>query len=327
MNSRRRLTMTLFLMSLMTCSAVSFAQEWPSKPVRVVVPYPPGTSSDSLMRAVGEKLSQKWGQPVIVENKPGAGEILSITSVTGAEPDGHTLVLTTEAGIELNPFLFSKLPYNPVTDLTPITRLIGGPLVYVVKADSPYATIGQVLDAAKKSPGTISYGSPGKGTTIHLSVNWLGVQAGNVEFIHAPYRGSTLSVQDVLGGNVHFTAAALAIVTPFITDGKLRALATTSNARLRTLPNVPTLNELGYKDSVSYFMLALSGPAKLPKAVASRIASDVRAVMREPDFQARHTEPFGYALFNDTPEEFAKFLASDREKQAARVKAANVRMD
>ena len=224
-----------------------------------------------------------------------------------------TLVLTTEAGIELNPFLFSKLPYNPVTDLTPITSLIDGPLVYVVKADSPYATI--------------SYGSSGKGTTIHLSVNWLGVQAGNVEFIHAPYRGSILSVQDVLGGNVHFTAAALAIVTPFITDGKLRALATTSNARLRTLPNVPTLNELGYKDSVSYFMLALSGPAKLPKAVASRIASDVRAVMREPDFQARHTEPFGYALFNDTPEEFAKFLASDREKQAARVKAANVRLD
>jgi tripartite-type tricarboxylate transporter receptor subunit TctC len=327
MNSRRLLAWTLCLISLMTWAGVSLAQGWPSKPVRVIVPYPPGTSSDVTMRAIGEKLSQKWGQPVVVENKPGASEIVGILSVVQAQPDGYTIGMATEGGLEVNAFLFSKLPYNPVTDLTPITRLVGGPLVYVVRGDSPHNTIGQLLDAAKKAPGKISYGSSGAGGGIHLSVNWLAVQAGNVQFIHAPYRGANLAVQDVLAGSIQFAASPLSIVMPFITDGKLRAIAATSTARLRTLPNVPTLSELGYMDSDYYYMLALAGPAKLPPAVASKIATDVRAIVRDPEFQAKYTEPFGFTLFTDSPEEFAQFLAIDREKQRARVKAANVQLD
>lgn len=326
MNLRSLLSVALCALALAPIGAVQ-AQEWPTKPVRIIVPYPPGTSVDTFGRALAEKLSQKWGQAVVIDNKPGGNEAIALTSLAHEKADGYTLGVSTESGIETNPMLYSKLSYDPVKDLTPITRMFEGFLVYIVRSDSPYATMAQLLDAARKAPGKIAYGSSGIGGGIHVPVHWLSVQAGNVEFNHIPYRGSTLVARDILAGNLQFSAIPVSVASPFIADGRVRQLAVTSALRLRTLPDVPTLTELGYKDSVSTYFAALVGPAQLPKALAARIAADVRAVIRQPEFLAKNMEPFGLSAITDTPEEFDHFLLIDREKQRIRVKAANVKLD
>lgn len=264
---------------------------------------------------------------MVVDNRSGASEVIAATSVARAKPDGYTLFLATEVGLETNPFLFSKLAYNPTTDFTPISRIIEGPLVYVVRADSPIQTIQQLVLQAKENPGKVSYGSSGAGGAVHLAVNWFSEVAGKVPFTHVPYRGSAPAVQDLLAGNLQFTAAPLSLVAPFIKDNRLRPIATTGAARIRTLPAVPTLNELGYRESVVQFMFGLVGPAHMLPALANRIAADVAIVMREPDFQAKNVEPNGFVLAVETPAEFAHYLGANRESQRSRVKAANVQID
>lgn len=322
----------LFLSAVAAMAMAGFvgranADAWPTMPVHIIVAYPAGSATDTLARQIGEKLTLRWKQAVVIENRPGAAETLATNAVVRAKSDGYTLLMATEVANETNPFLFSKLSYNPETDLTPITRLIDAPFVYVVRTDSPYHTLGQLVDAAKKQPDGVSYGSTGPGASVHLAVNWFATVAGNVQFKHVPYRGLILAVQDLLGGQIDFTIAPLSLVMPYIKDGKLRPLASTSAVRLRMLPDVPTETELGYRDSVISTMFQLSGPAKMPPELTNKIATDVSAVLKDPDFQAKNTEPFGYSVVAGTPAEFVQFLAIDREKQRARVKAANVRLD
>lgn len=327
MRARCRL---LALAALAWCAALpppAAAQDWPAQPVTIVVPYAPGGAVDILGRALAERLTARWKQPAVVENRAGAAEVIAATSVARAKPDGYTLFLATEVGLETNPFLFSKLAYNPATDFTPITRVIEGPLVYVVRADSPVRSIGQLVQQAKEQPGRVAYGSSGTGGAVHLAVNWFAVVSGDTPFTHVPYRGSAPAVQDILGGSLQFTAAPLSLVAPFIQDKRLRAIATTGTARIRTLPEVTTLAELGYRDSVIQFTFGLVGPAKMPPALAARIAADVAAVAREPEFQARQVEPNGFVLAVESPAEFAHYLVANQDKQRARVKAANVQLD
>ena len=315
------------LVGLLWFVSAAYAQEWPNQPVTIVVPYPPGGAADIMARRLSERLATRWRQPVVVENRAGGNEIIGAISVIKARPDGYTLLFATEVGLETNAFLYSKLPYDPKLDFTPITRVAEGPLVYVVRNDSPVRNMRELIAAAKDKPGTVSYGSSGAGGSMHLAVNWLGVVAGNVDFLHVPYKGAAPAVVDLLGGLLHFTAPPLSVVAPYIKDNRLRPIATTGAARIRSLPEVPTLTELGYRDSVIQFMFALVGPAKLPPEIASRIAADVGAVMRDPEMQSRSLEPFGFVLAVETPAEFAQFLTANQEKQRRRVKAANVQLD
>lgn len=303
------------------------AQDWPKATVRIVVPYPAGGGADVLIRKLGERLTDKWKQPVVVDNKPGAVEILGATTVAQAKPDGYTLFMSTEAALETNQFLYSKLPYDPVKDLTPITRLTEAPFVYFVRSDSPYQTLTQLLDDAKKNPGKLTYGSNGVGGNLQIAVNWLGIQAGKVDMLAVPYKGAVPQLQGVMGGEVNVSLLPAAAIAGFVADKRVRPLATTGATRLRTMPDVPTTIELGYKDTVVNFMFALSGPANLPADISRKIARDVAAVLKDPEFAAKNLEPFGFIPVGDTPEEFAKFLAVDREKQRERVKAANVKLD
>jgi len=325
MFNRQSVAIALFALTGLLPGSAS-AQNWPTQAVTIVVPYAPGGGLDILARALGEKLSQRWKQPVLVENKAGAAEIIAASSVIRAKPDGYTLFFATDVGLETNPFLFSKLPYNPRTDFTPITRVIEGPAIYVVRADSPTRTIGQLLRQAKENPGKVAYGSSGTGGAVHLIVNWLSV-VSDTPFTHVPYKGLAPAVADILAGVVHFSATPLSMVAPFIKEDRLRAIATTGEIRTPALPDVPTLAELGYKDSVIKFMFGLVGPARLPSSVAEKIASDVAAVTREPEFLAKNIDVHGYVLAVETPASFAQYLETNAEKQRARVKAANVRLD
>ena len=302
------------------------AEDWPSRPVRLIVPYPPGTATDVLGRVLADRLQAKWHQPVIVDNKPGGSEVIAANAEAQAKPDGYTLLMFTEIGLETNQFLFSKLSYDAVSDFTPIVKLVEGPLVLVVRSDSPYKTLQDLVDAAKKQPDSVTYGSAGVGGSIHLVVNWLG-KLQNAKFKQVAYRGSSLAVQDVLAKVVDFTLTGPPTAAPFLKSGDLRALAVTSGSRSKALPDVPTTEELGFKDSAYQFMFGLVGPAKLPADLAQKIATDVTAILNDPEFQKANTDPFGYAVAGGTPAAFTQFLAVDREKQKQRVKAANVKLD
>ena len=323
---RRVLLILMVLLSVARLPEAS-AQDWPAKPVTIVVPYSPGGAVDILARALAERLTGRWRQPVVVDNRAGAAEAIAAVSVARAKPDGLTLFLATEVGLETNPLLFSKLAYNPATDLTPITRVIEGSLVYVVRADSPYRNIKQLVQAAKEQPGKISYGSSGNGGAVHLAVNWFAKISGDTPFLHIPYRGSAPAVQDLIAGQVTFTAAPLSLVAPFIKEGRLVAIATTGQSRIQSLSSVPTLSELGYPDAVVTFMFGLVGPAKLPPDLAAKIAADVASVAHEPSFVASQIEANGFVLTTETPAQFARYLSGNAEKQRARVKAANVQLD
>lgn len=312
-------------LALLLCFAThTQAQTWPTQSVRIVVPYPAGGTVDILARRLGEKLAQKWKQAVVIENRPGGVEAIAATTVSLAPPDGYTLLLASESAFFLNPLLHSKLSYDPVAGFTPLTRVVEGPLVYVVKFDSPYQTMQSLLAAAKAEPGKISYGSTGAGGTPHLAVSFLSQLAGNVEFLHVPYRGAPPILVDVIAGVIHVAAVPLSAVDAFIKDKRLRPLAITGSTRLSAvLPTVPTLMELGYNDSTR-FMVALAGPAKMPPDVANMIARDVGEVMKDRDFVAREVDAFGLVAMSETPTQFARYMATSRETWKARLTAAKV---
>jgi tripartite-type tricarboxylate transporter receptor subunit TctC len=312
--------------AMLFCASAN-AQQWPQQPVRLVVPYVAGGAVDIMARALADRLGVRWRQAVVVENRAGASEIVAATFVKDAPPDGYTLFLATEVGLETNPYLFSKLPYDPEKDFLPITRVIEGALIYVVRDDSPIKSLQDLMARAKARPSTVSYGSSGPGGAIHLATQWLGTVAGNVQFLHVPYKGSAPTMTDLLAGQIEFTAAPLSVVAPFLEAKKMRALAVSSPTRLAPLPDVPSFAELGYEKAVSQFMFGLVGPARMPANLAETIAADVSAVVSDKTFQDKNVDPFGFKVATETPEAFRAFLLKDKEIQRLRVEAANVKLD
>lgn len=304
------------------------ATTWPAQPVRIVVPYPAGAgAADVLSRRLGEKLAVIWKQPVIIDNRPGGSEIIGATAVANAKPDGYTLLLSTEAALETNQFLFSKLPYDSGAAFTPITRLAEGPYLFVVGANSSLRTFEQLVAAIKSRPGQVSYGSGGPGSPPHLAVEWFANTAGKLQLMHVPYKGAAERLQATLTGTIDFTASPVGPVLPLVMDKKLQALATTGSTRLHALPAVPTMAELGLPEATNSFMFALSGPAGMPSELANQIARDIASVLSQPGFREKVIEPLGLEAVLDTPAEFARFLTKNRDVQRARVRAANVKLD
>jgi tripartite-type tricarboxylate transporter receptor subunit TctC len=307
-------------------AAAQNTASYPSRPVKLVVAYVPGGIFDIFGRAIAQRLTEVWKQSVVVENKPGASEIIGAQTVATAAPDGYTLFVSSETALQTNPLLYSKLPYDPIKDFAPIIRIAEGTRVLVVKQDSPIKSLKDLEDAARKAPGTITYGTSGVGTPVHILQNWFGIETGT-QYNHIPYKGTVQTVQDLVGGQLDFTWAPLPLVEPFIKSGRLRAIAVTGRDRMTALPDVPTLTELGHPGMDMNLMISLVAPARTPPDIVAKIARDVRAILRDKRFEQQVTLANAFTTVADTPQEFAESLKDEAPSFKEKIKALNVHLN
>jgi tripartite-type tricarboxylate transporter receptor subunit TctC len=320
----RALFCFLGLVLLSTASA----QEWPAKTVRIIVPFPAGGSADLLPRTVGESLQKQWGQPVIVDNRPGAAGNIGATAVFQAEPDGYTLLSAPPPPLVINRLLYPKLAYD-ATQFVPMTVIAAIPNVLLVHPKVGVESVAELIALAKKSPGKLNYASQGSGTTSHLTAELFRSMAGGVEgplrITHVPYKGTAPALADLLGGQVDLMFDNLGVSLPHVKSGKLRALAVASPRRFRSLPEVPALAEtLPGFESVAWF--GIVGPPKTAPAIASKVAAGVAAALRDPEVLRRLSEmsadPLGLS-----PAETAAFMKQETERWGAVIRSAGVKLE
>jgi len=296
------------LLTLLFFASSAFAQSYPTKNIRLVVPYAAGGTSDILARAIGPKLTEAWGQPVIVENKPGANGNVGAEFVARSAPDGYTLLLTSN-GHTLNSLIYSTPGYDWQKDFVPVMEITEGPVVIVTQANSPYKTLKDVIDAARAKPGALSYAHGGLGLPPHIAMEMLN-QAANVEIANIPYKGAGPALTDTLGGQVPLAILSLAGATPHIEAGRLRALASSGAARWPTLPNVPTIAELGYPDVVYLNWQGVFAPAGTPPDIVARLQKEISAVLAEPEVK-EFLIGIGAAPVESNPTKFDAMLKAD----------------
>ena len=305
---------------------LSFAQaKWPDKPIRLIVPYTPGGGTDTLARLIAERVGSAVKWTIVVENKPGGGGNIGLDAVAKAAPDGYTIGLGQTANLAVNPTLYKKMPYDALKDFTPIALVATQPVVLVVRGDSPYKTLADLVAAAKAKPGDVSMGSAGSGTIGHLSGELLAREA-HVKFLHVPYKGAGPALTDLLGGSVAFSFLTLPSVASMLKAGRLHAIAVSSAKRISALPNVPTVAESGYKGFVTESWYGLVGPAKLPAAVVATINTEVNKVLRNADVIAK-LDAEGNEPLPGTPEQFAAVLKTDHAKWGTVVRESGITPD
>ena len=319
--SRRTLLRVSALAATCLASTLALAQQWPVKPISLVVPFPPGGSSDVLARALTDKLSQALGQTVIVESKPGAGATLGADYVAKAKPDGYTLLMGA-VHHTIATSVYKKLPYDFQKNFVPITTVALVPNVLTVNASSPAKDVKGLIALAKASPGKLSYGSNGNGTAQHLIGTQFSKLTG-VDILHVPYKGSSPLVTDLLGGQIEMSFDTLTPVYQHVKGGKLRALAVTTSKRSAALPDVPTLAESGLKDFDLGTWFGVLAPAGTPKDIVARLNAEMVKIINSPDFKKRMAE-VGAEPIGNSPAEMAKQIKDDTDKYARLVKEANV---
>jgi tripartite-type tricarboxylate transporter receptor subunit TctC len=320
----RRLFVSL-LASLPLISVKAQNESWPAKPIRTVVPFPAGGGTDIVARSVTQKIagSTKW--TFVIENKPGAGGNLGIDTAAKAQADGYTLVIGQTSNLAINPTLYSKLPYDPVRDLTPIGLIGNAPLVLVVATDSPFKTLADVVRAAKAQPGSINYATSGNGTVAHLATELLQKEAA-IKLIHVPYRGAAQGINDLIGGQVQLYMSSVPTLIGQIKNGKLRALAVTAALRTDDLPQTPTIAESGYKGFEAVTWFGLLGPAKLPAAVVSSANAELNKALNSSDLRKK-LEDQGLNVTPSSSEEFGKLIRQDIAKWASVVRDSGAKVD
>lgn len=307
------------------CSAAVAADAaWPDRPVTLVVPYTPGTSMDTLARAIGPKLSQRIGQPVIVENRPGASGNIGTSYVANAAADGHTLLMTVSTFV-MNPSLFKSVPYDPVKSFVPVGQVATGALVFAVTPAFEAATLTEALQRFKSKPGQYAYASPGKGTPQHLAMELFKLNAG-VDVLHVPYSGSAGAVTDLLGGQVQAMILPANTALGFRQSGKLRVLAATQATRIPVMADVPTLAEQGVRGADVDLWFGLLAPARTPPQVVAKINQEVNQVLAMPDVQAG-MDKLGLVVAPGTPDAFGKLVAAETTRWANAIKQAGITAD
>ena len=315
---------TLTALALGFAASLAAAQSWPAKPITLVVPFPPGGSSDALARAITTPLSQSLGQPVVVESKPGAGATVGADYVAKARPDGYTLLMGA-VHHTIATSVYKKLPYDFEKSFTPITTVALVPNVLVVNAKSPATDVKSLIAQAKAAPGKLSYGSNGNGTVQHLIGTQFSTTTG-VELLHVPYKGSAPLTTDLLGGQVDMSFDTLTPLVQHIKAGKLRALAVTTAKRSSTLPDVPTLAEAGMKDFDQGTWFGILAPAATPADVVARLNAEMVKIIQSPEFRKR-MEEIGAEPVGDSPAQMAAQIKDDTAKYAKLVKDAKVAID
>lgn len=319
--TRRALALAALGLCAAATAAWAQAQAWPSRPVTIVVPFPPGGTTDVLARALAEKLTLSLGQTVIVESKPGAGATLGADYVAKSRPDGHT-VLMGAVHHTIAPAVFKKLAYDLQKDLAPVTTVAMVPNVLVVNAANPARHVAELVAQARAQPGRLNYGSNGNGTAQHL----IGTQfehANGIQLGHIPYKGSGPLVTDLIGGQVTMSFDTVTPVLPHIQSGKLKALAVTTGKRSSALPDVPTLQEAGLKDFDIGTWFGLLAPAATPKDVIARLNAETVKILQSPDFRQRMAA-IGAEPVGNSSEQMAQQIKADVEKFAKLVKDAKV---
>ena len=303
----------------------TWAQDTSGKAQTWVVPYPAAGSTDVMARAIAQRVSAALGQAVVVDNKSGATGTIGGAMVAKAAPDGHTALMTTIGAQAIAPHLLAKLPYDPLTDLEPVVLVGTIPHLLVVAASQPWTSVNELLAAAKARSGAIAFASGGNGTILQMQAELLAMRTG-VKFLHVPYKGDTPALQDTLGAQVQFMFAPVAAALPHVKAGKLRALAVTAAARLKVLPEVPTMAEAGQKDFVVEQWQGVYLPARTPAATVQRLNSAINNALREPAV-AELADKLGVTLVGGAPQRLAEVQKADSATWARVIRAANIQAD
>jgi len=314
---------SILLFAALACPVLS--QTYPARPVRIIVAFSAGGGTDLVARAVAQKLSERWGQSVLVDNRVGASGMIGADAVAKANPDGYTLLMASPQEIAVNHFLFAKVAYDPERDFAPITLVAVTPLVVAAYPGVPAKNMQELVALAKAQPGTLGFATPGTGSTQHLTGEMLMDQAG-IKLVHIPYKGAGQSIPDVLGGQVPLGIYGLLTISQHAKSGKMRILAVTTPKRSSAAPEIPTLAESGFPGFDTSLWFGLLAPAATPKDIVAKVHDDVVQALKLPDVKARIAEQ-GAGIVGDTPAEFAAFIAAESAKYAKIIKQAGVKID
>ena len=315
----------LFVLAL-AFAAPSVSQQFPSRPVRIVVPTSPGGATDSFSRAIAQRLAEGWGQPVVVENRPGANQIIGADYVAKSAPDGYTLLVSDASSFVMNPHLYRKLPYDGLRGFTPITVLVRFPWVIAVHPSVPANTFPELVKLAKARPGLLSYGSFGLGSSAHISVDYLKRLTG-IDIVHVPYKGAGPAVTALLTGEISMMMVTPLLVEPHARSGKLKLIAAATANRIAGLPDLPTVAESGVPGYSAGTWFALAGPAGMPREIAARIHGEVTKILNDPAFRERNVTKQWFEVVGNTPEQFAEFLRSEYERWSTLIKLSGVTVE
>jgi tripartite-type tricarboxylate transporter receptor subunit TctC len=314
-----------FTLLAMACAMpLAWAQEWPSKPVRVIVAFAPGGPTDILAREITKELQAELGAPFIVDNRGGAGGTIGTAAAAKSAPDGYTLIMTSAVAQAAGPGLWPSVGYDPLKDFTHVSLVARGAIAFMVTADSPYKTFADLIAGAKSKPDSMNFGSGGTGSLGHLTGE-LAKRVAGVQMQHVPYKGSAPAQADLIGGQIQMVSDVLASHSEMIRTHRMRALAVAAVQRVDAIPDVPTFAELGHKDLVSYSWFGISGPANLPRLVVEKLDKAIQAALKKPSLQARFKSLGMEPTPNIGPAPFTDYVKSEVEKWGGIIKAANIK--
>lgn len=325
MKSGRRLIVLGALASL-AFAGLAQAQGYPTKPIRIVLPYSAGGPADVMVRAISQKLGDSWGQPFIVDNKPGANEIIAADIVAKSPGDGYTFLVASDGAFSLNQNLYPKIPYDPVKDFVPVAKLAVGNLMLVTRPDFPAANVKEFIEQVKRNPGKFNYGSIGAGGVNHLASAWFNSING-LQMEHVAFKGLPPAVQELMAGRIDAMFAVTGGVAPFLETNKIKALAVSGRNRQPAAPNVPTFAEVGYPTFDASYYFGVVAPKGTPAEISARFARDMSKIINTAEFKSKYLQPLGFEAVGDTPEQFATFLKSDRELGAQKVKVSGAKLE
>ncbi|WP_296557034.1 tripartite tricarboxylate transporter substrate binding protein [Pigmentiphaga sp.] len=315
----------VLLFAAALCCQAAQAQGFPSKPVRIVVGAAAGGPIDTAARVVGEKLAAKWGQPVIVENRPGASEMIGAAAVAKSAPDGYTLFMASSNPFTINPAIFEKLPYDPSKSFTAIGVVAANPMAVVSNPAAPFDSLGGLIDVARAHPGQLSWSTPGLGTMNHITGEWIAYEAG-IKAVHVPYKGGPAAVNAVVAGEVPYGIVSLVQAIPFAKAGSVRMLAVTTARRTALSPATPTVAELAIPGFESSVLAVLAAPAGTPRDVIEKINADTNGVLKQAEVRAKFAA-LGAETVGSTPEEMDRVIESVRGKVAGIVARAGIKAE
>lgn len=315
----------LLAAGLCTITVPAVAQSYPNRPVRIVVPFPPGGGTDNLTRLVAERLTSALGWTVVIENKPGAGGNVALDSTAKSRPDGYTLVMAQTDNVVLNPLTYGRLPYDPDRDLMPVGLIASGAAVLVVRTDAPWKNLAEFTTAARSKSGQLTFGSPGIGTVSHLILE-LWQRSAGIQLNHIPYRGIAQSLPDLINGQIDSYMGSIPTLRGHIDGGRVRPLAVSSAQRSASLPDVPTFREAGIEGVELASVWGLMAPAGTPQEIVAQVNAAVNRLIEEPETRKRIVDS-GADILGGTPTAMSQFYTSERERLGRVVRDANIRLE